>query len=57
LAKVKNQTQTVLNTLNQAETRTNVMTRALRTVQALPEQQAASLLPGLDKASDGDEEG
>jgi DNA recombination protein RmuC len=48
LAKVKNQTQTVLNTLSQAETRTNVMTRALRSVEALPETQAAGLLPGLD---------
>lgn len=51
LAKVKNQTQTVLNTLSQAETRTNVMTRALRSVEALPENQAAGLLPGLENLS------
>ncbi|MBC7436539.1 MAG: DNA recombination protein RmuC [Bdellovibrionales bacterium] len=46
LSKVKAQTQTVLNTLDQAQTRSNVMTRALKTVEALPEQQAAGLLPG-----------
>lgn len=46
LAKVRNQTQTVLNTLDQAQTRTNVMNRALRQVDALPDEQAQSLLPG-----------
>jgi DNA recombination protein RmuC len=46
LAKVRNQTQTVLNTLDQAQTRTNVMNRALRQVDALPEAQSQSLLPG-----------
>jgi len=53
LAKVKEQTQTVLNTLDKAQTRSNVMHRALRTVDALPEAQAGALLPtspdaGLD---------
>ena len=46
LARVRNQTQTVLNTLEQAQTRTNVMNRALRQVDALPEAQSQSLLPG-----------
>ena len=46
LAKVRNQTQTVLNTLDQAQTRTNVMNRALRQVDALPEEQSQALLPG-----------
>ena len=46
LAKVRNQTQTVLNTLDQAQTRTNVMNRALRQVDALPEEQTQNLLPG-----------
>ncbi len=46
LAKVKTQTQTVLNTLDQAQTRTNVMNRALRQVEALPDGAAQSLLPG-----------
>jgi DNA recombination protein RmuC len=45
LAKVKEQTQTVLNTLDKAQTRSNVMHRALRTVDALPEAQAGALLP------------
>ncbi len=46
LARVRTQTQTVLNTLDQAQTRTNVMNRALRQVDALPESQAQTLLPG-----------
>lgn len=52
LAKVKNQTQTVLNTLDAAETRSRAMGRALKTVEALPQDRAQSLLP-LD-AADGD---
>lgn len=48
LSRVRTQTQTVLNTLDQAQTRTNVMNRALRQVDALPEEQAQSLLPGTD---------
>ncbi|MDT8992142.1 DNA recombination protein RmuC [Curvibacter sp. APW13] len=53
LAKVKNQTQTVLNTLDSAEVRSRAMNRALRQVQALPEAQAQTLLP-LDAAGDTD---
>ncbi len=45
LAKVKSQTQTVLNTLDSAETRSRAMGRALKTVEALPADQAAALLP------------
>lgn len=45
LAKVKNQTQTVLNTLDAAETRSRAMGRALKTVEALPQERAQSLLP------------
>ncbi len=45
LAKVKNQTQTVLNTLDAAEVRSRAMGRALKTVEALPQEQAQSLLP------------
>lgn len=52
LVKVKNQTQTVLNTLDAAETRSRAMGRALKTVEALPQDRAQSLLP-LD-AADGD---
>ena len=51
LAKVKNQTQTVLNTLDAAETRSRAMGRALKTVEALPQDQASALLP-LDRADD-----
>ncbi|MBC7395344.1 MAG: DNA recombination protein RmuC [Variovorax sp.] len=53
LARVKNQAQTVLNTLDQAQTRSNVMHRALRQVEALPEAQAQVLLP---PALEGDDE-
>jgi DNA recombination protein RmuC len=52
LAKVKNQTQTVLNTLDSAETRSRAMGRALKTVEALPQDQAAALLP-LDPSDSG----
>nr|WP_225785196.1 DNA recombination protein RmuC [Xenophilus sp. Marseille-Q4582] len=48
LADVKRQTQTVLNTLDKAQTRTNVLNRRLREVEALPEGAAKGLLPGLD---------
>ncbi|MEY4734272.1 MAG: recombination protein RmuC, partial [Pseudomonadota bacterium] len=48
LDKVRNQTQTVLNTLDQAQTRSNVMNRALRQVNALPESETQALLPGGD---------
>ena len=53
LAKVKSQTQTVLNTLDSAEVRSRAMGRALKQVEALPEGQASQLLP-LDGASDGE---
>ena len=51
LAKVKSQTETVLNTLNSAEVRSRAMGRALRQVEALPDGQAQTLLP-LDKEAD-----
>jgi DNA recombination protein RmuC len=51
LAKVKSQTQTVLNTLESAEQRSRVMGRTLRQVEALPEDQSKALLP-LDKDAD-----
>ncbi len=53
LARVKNQAQTVLNTLDQAQTRSNVMHRALRQVEALPEVQAQALLPPAVEGDDG----
>jgi DNA recombination protein RmuC len=55
LAKVKSQTETVLNTLSSAEQRSRVMGKALRNVEALPETDSARLLPldALDKDLDG----
>ena len=52
LARVRTQTQTVLNTLEQAQTRSNVMQRALRQVDALPEDQAQALLPGAAESTE-----
>jgi len=54
LAKVKSQTETVLNTLNSAEQRSRVMGKALRQVEALPEADSARLIPmdPLDRDAD-----
>jgi DNA recombination protein RmuC len=54
LARVKEQTQSVLNTLDKAQTRSNVMHRALRQVEALPEGQVPGLLPLETEESDGE---
>ncbi len=53
LARVKSQTQTVLNTLDSAETRSRAMGRALKAVEALPQEQASAVLP-LDPNDTGD---
>ena len=53
LAKVKAQTEGVLNTLGQAETRSRAMGRVLRQVEALPDACAQALLP-LDKDAEDD---
>lgn len=45
LAKVKTQTQTVLNSLDAAEVRSRAMGRALRTVEALPDEKSATWIP------------
>jgi DNA recombination protein RmuC len=55
LAKVKAQTQTVLNTLDSAETRSRAMGRALKQVEALPEGQAQALI-ATDKDLERDPE-
>jgi DNA recombination protein RmuC len=52
LAKVKAQTQTVLNTLDNAETRSRAMDRALKKVETLPDTQSLALIL-LDKDADG----
>jgi DNA recombination protein RmuC len=46
LARVKSQTQTVLESIDKAQTRTRQMTRALKGVEALPETHAQQLLLG-----------
>ncbi|MDB5930560.1 MAG: hypothetical protein JWR60_2267, partial [Polaromonas sp.] len=53
LAKVKSQTETVLNTLTSAEQRSRVMGKALRNVEALPEADAVRLIP-LEKELEQD---
>ena len=45
LAKVKSQTETVLKTIDGAETRSRAMGRALKKVEALPDSQAKVLIP------------
>jgi len=52
LVRLKAQLQTASNTIEQAETRTRQMTRALRSVEALPAEQAAQLLPP-ERSEDG----
>ncbi len=54
LARVKSQTETVLKTIDGAETRSRAMGRALKKVEALPDAQAQVLIPA-DK--DYDREG
>ena len=51
LTRIRSQTQTVLNTLEQAQTRSNVMHRALKQVEALPESAAQTLLPPTPPSS------
>ncbi len=51
VSKVRAQADSVVKTLDQAQTRTNMMNRALKKVEGLPEAQAQNLLP-LDKADD-----
>jgi DNA recombination protein RmuC len=52
LGRLKAQLQTASNTIDQAETRTRQMTRALRSVEALPAEQATQLLPA-ERSEDG----
>jgi DNA recombination protein RmuC len=49
---VKSQTQTVLESIDKAQTRTRQMTKALKDVEALPDTHAQQLLLGaLDDES------
>ena len=45
VAKVKGQAENVVKTLDHAQSRTNMMNRALKKVEALPEEQAGRLVP------------
>ncbi len=51
VSKVKSQAETVVKTLEQADTRTRAVSRKLKDIEALPEAQAQALIP-LDKADD-----
>jgi DNA recombination protein RmuC len=50
LGKIRDQTQSVIKTLDAADTRSRAMTRALRGVEAMPEVQAQALLPSAELA-------
>jgi DNA recombination protein RmuC len=56
LAKTKKKLDEASNSIEMAERRTRVMTRSLRDVEALPEAQSQSLLPGLQSELDDDDE-
>ncbi len=53
LTRIKAQTQTVLNTLDQAQTRTRQMNKALTKVEALPDTESQALLPGVGEQDGG----
>ena len=48
LAKTKKKLDEASSTIDQAQTRTNVMTRRLKSVEALSEQRSQALLPGAE---------
>ncbi|MFO1329388.1 MAG: DNA recombination protein RmuC [Rubrivivax sp.] len=52
LAKTRKKLEEATHTIDAAQTRTNVMTRRLKSVEALPEARALQLLPGGDATAD-----
>ena len=52
LAKTKKKLEEASNTIDEAEVRTRVMARQLRTVEALPEHRSRQLLPGAEEVDD-----
>jgi DNA recombination protein RmuC len=54
LSRVKDQARTVINTIDEAETRTRQMSKALKGVEAMPEESTQQLLPGLLADEEGD---
>ena len=57
LAKTKKKLDEASNTIDQAQTRTNAMTRKLKSVEALSEPRTRALLPGADADAQADGEG
>ena len=47
LARTRKKLEEATNTIDQAQTRTNVMTRRLKSVEALPDARVLQLLPGI----------
>ena len=54
LAKTKKKLEEAGNTIDQAETRTRAMVRQLKSVEAMPENRTAELLPGLAAGTEED---
>ncbi len=52
VARIKEQVQKAADTVDKAETRTNMMRRALKKVEALPDAQAQALLPQAEASGD-----
>ncbi len=57
LAKTKKKLDEASNTIDQAQTRTNQMTRKLRSVEALTDERSQLLLPGADPDLADDDDG
>lgn len=55
VARIKEQVQKAADTVDRADTRTKMMRRALKNVEALPGTEAQSLLPLADNGDDGDD--
>jgi len=54
VARIKEQVQKAADTVDKADTRTKMMRRALKNIEALPENQAQALLPLADNGDDSD---
>jgi DNA recombination protein RmuC len=52
VARIKDQVQKAADTVDRADTRTKMMRRVLKDIEALPETQAQALLPPAEDASD-----
>ena len=55
VARIKDQVQKAADTLDKADTRTRQMRRALKVIEALPQDQVQAVLPALDEPADDDE--